>query len=93
MGGISSTGITPLSPEPGVLIKVIWGVTISVVAWVMISYAQIDGIKMLSNLGGVPAVILGLFIVVALIKVARSPEKYDKTLEDTIEEENQQKAG
>ncbi|MCM3761445.1 BCCT family transporter [Alkalihalobacillus oceani] len=85
MGGISSTGITPSSPEPGTLIKVIWGVTISVVAWMMISFAQIDGIKMLSNLGGVPAVLLGLGVVLALIKVAKSPEKYDATLEDDEE--------
>ncbi|OLS38243.1 BCCT transporter [Alkalihalophilus pseudofirmus] len=93
MGGISSTGITPESPEPGILIKVVWGVTISVVAWVMISFAQIDGIKMLSNLGGLPAVLLGLCVIVALIKVARSPEKYDKTIKQDEEEINQNRAG
>lgn len=92
MGGISSTGITPKSPEPGILIKAIWGVTISVVAWVMISFAQIDGIKMLSNLGGVPAVILGIVIIFALIKVAKSPEKYDKTIEP-MKEMDEKKAG
>ncbi|WP_368505206.1 BCCT family transporter [Alkalihalophilus sp. As8PL] len=93
MGGISSTGITPKSPEPGILIKAIWGVTISVVAWVMISFAQTDGIKMLSNLGGVPAVILGITIIFALIKVAKSPEKYDKTIKDSSEENDHKKAG
>lgn len=80
MGGISSTGITPESPEPGVLIKVIWGATIGVVAWVMISFAQLDGIKMLSNLGGVPAVLLGIGIIISLMKVVNSPEQYDKTI-------------
>ncbi|MGD6870906.1 BCCT family transporter [Sutcliffiella horikoshii] len=92
MGGISSTGITPESPEPGILIKIIWGVTISLVAWVMISFAQIDGIKMLSNLGGVPAVLLSIGTIIALIKVAKSPEKYDKTTQ-THTEEGKRKAG
>ncbi|MDQ0340561.1 choline-glycine betaine transporter [Caldalkalibacillus uzonensis] len=91
MGGISSTGISPESPEPGIMIKVIWGVTISVVAWVMISFAQIDGIKMLSNLGGVPAVLLGLMVVISLIKVARSPEKYDMTITEEQSEEQDEK--
>lgn len=81
MGGISSTGISPKSPEPGAGIKVVWGVTIGLVAWVMISFAKIDGIKMLSNLGGAPAVIIELLVVVGLVKVARNPEKYDKTIE------------
>lgn len=82
MGSISSTGITPETPEPGIWIKVTWGVTIATIAWIMISFAKIDGIKMLSNLGGVPALILGLLIVFSLMKVARNPEKYDLTDED-----------
>ncbi len=78
MGGISSTGITPSSPEPSVLIKVVWGVTVSIVAWVMISYANIDGIKMLANLGGVPALFLSLFVLGSLMKIIRNPKKYEK---------------
>lgn len=79
MGGISSSGISPKSPEPGLMIKVVWGVTVTFVSWVMISFAKIDGIKMLSNLGGVPALILELIVLVSLFKIAKSPEKYDLT--------------
>ncbi|MBU3009715.1 BCCT family transporter [Cobetia amphilecti] len=43
------------------LMKIIWGCTIGAVAWIMTAFVGIDGIKMLSNLGGVPA----LFIVIA----------------------------
>lgn len=82
MGGISSTGISPSSPEPGIGIKVVWGVTVGLVAWVMISFAKIDGIKMLSNLGGAPAVIIELLVVFGLIKIARNPQKYDKTIKE-----------
>ncbi|MFC5604765.1 BCCT family transporter [Sporosarcina koreensis] len=79
MGGISSTGITPDSPEPSIAIKVIWGISIAVIAWMMISFAEIDGIKMLSNLGGLPAMILCLLIAVSLLKVAYNPKRYDRT--------------
>ncbi|WP_158774214.1 BCCT family transporter [Cobetia sp. L2A1] len=42
------------------MMKIIWGCTIGAVSWIMTAFVGIDGIKMLSNLGGVPA----LFIVI-----------------------------
>jgi len=69
LGGISSTGISPESPSPGLFIKLLWGITIGTVAWVMISFAGIDGVKMISNLGGLPALFLVLIINIALIKI------------------------
>ncbi|WNF38427.1 BCCT family transporter [Bacillaceae bacterium IKA-2] len=79
MSGISSTGITPESPEPGIMIKVIWGVTVSIISWTMISFANIDGVKMLNNLGGVPALFLSFLVFGSLIKIMIAPHKYDKT--------------
>ncbi len=38
--------------------KIIWGSMIGVVAWVMVAFSGIDGIKMLSNLGGLPAMFI-----------------------------------
>jgi glycine betaine transporter len=90
MGGISSTGVTPESPEAGLFIKVVWGAAIGIISWIMISFAKIDGIKMLSNLGGVPALILGLLTVFALIKVARNPEKYDVASRDQNNEDQEE---
>ncbi|MFT6055373.1 MAG: choline-glycine betaine transporter [Roseivirga sp.] len=69
MGGISSTGISPDSPSPSKFIKVIWGVTIGAVAFVMISLAGVEGVKMLSNLGGLPSLFLIIAINLGLIKV------------------------
>ena len=68
MSGISSTGISPSSPSPSAFIKIIWGLAIGTVAFVMINMAGIDGIKMLSNLGGLPALFLVLTINVGLLK-------------------------
>ena len=69
LGGISSTGISPDSPTPPLLVKLVWGITIGTISWIMISFAGIDGVKMLSNLGGFPALFLILLINFALIKV------------------------
>ncbi|MHC4504398.1 MAG: BCCT family transporter, partial [Planctomycetota bacterium] len=77
MSGLSSTGISPESPEPGMFIKIVWGVMIGLIAWVMICFAHLDGIRMLSNLGGLPALLLCLAVTVCLIKVALDPKRYD----------------
>ncbi|WP_374055843.1 BCCT family transporter [Rossellomorea sp. FM04394] len=83
MSGISSSGISPESPEPGIMIKVVWGVVVSIISWTMISFANLDGVKMLNNLGGVPALFLEMFVFAALIKIARNPQKYDKTIQES----------
>ena len=75
MSGISSSGISPESPEPSVWIKIAWGTLVGIIAWVMISFSGsgattgLDGIRMLSNLGGFPALILVLFVSAGLIKL------------------------
>ncbi len=70
MASISSTGISPENPEGNKWLKIIWGVAVGTVAWIMISFTGgVDGVKMLSNLGGFPAAFLELFIIAALIRV------------------------
>ena len=77
MSGISSTGISPESPEPSMGIKIIWGAMIGLLAWIMITFARLDGIRMLSNLGGLPAMFLCIGATVCVIMVALNPRKYD----------------
>jgi choline-glycine betaine transporter len=77
MSGLSSTGISPESPEPSMPIKIVWGVLIGMVAWVMITFAHLDGIRMLSNLGGLPALFLCIGSTVCVILVAINPMRYD----------------
>lgn len=64
MSGICTTGISPENPEAPLSIKLIWGILIGLVAWVMVTKAGVEGIKIISVLGGFPA--LFLLIVVAL---------------------------
>lgn len=43
-------------------LKVLWGSVIALVAWSMTAFSGVDGIKMMSNLGGLPA----LFVVIGM---------------------------
>ena len=71
MGGISARDISLENPEPPLLIKIAWGATVGVIAWVMVAFAGIDGIKMASNLGGFPALFLIIAVAFSLIKLAQ----------------------
>lgn len=48
------------------MLKFVWGISIGVIAWVMVSFASIDGIKMMSNLGGLPAMFIIICVNVSL---------------------------
>lgn len=54
--------------------KVLWGVTIGVVSWTMVAFVGIDGIKMLSNLGGLPALLIVLAVSLTLVKWVHKPD-------------------
>ena len=74
MSGISSKSIDE-NDEPYIWMKVIWGILIGTIAWVMISFSGdgqtsgLDGIKMLSNLGGLPALFLMLVVAFGMMKM------------------------
>lgn len=74
MSGLSSTGISPESPEPSLGIKVVWGITIGAIALIMLMNSGIDGVRMISNLGGFPALFFMILAAGALVKLGRSPD-------------------
>ena len=86
MASISSTGISPENPEGNKWLKILWGTAVGIVAWVMISFTGgVEGVKMLSNLGGFPAAFLELFIIAALVRVVffhKSLNLIDLTTDD-----------
>ena len=81
MAGISSSGISPESPEGNPWLKVVWGTLVGSVAWIMISFSAsgVEGVKILSNLGGFPAAILQVFIIVSLAIVVWKHAELDQT--------------
>ncbi|MEO8496931.1 MAG: BCCT family transporter, partial [Planctomycetota bacterium] len=76
MGGISSSGISPESPEAPMPIKIAWGVIIGLTAWIMVSFNGIEGIRMTSNLGGFPALFLLFFVTVSLVVMMFQADRY-----------------
>lgn len=77
MSSISTTGITDGKQEAPAYIKIIWGATIGAVSLIFITSLGIDGIRMLSYLGGYPAMFLGILSLASLIYVMGSPHKFD----------------
>ncbi|MBA4752288.1 MAG: BCCT family transporter [Sphingopyxis sp.] len=60
MSALSTRGITPDAPEAPLWVQAVWGVTVGLVAIVLVAGGGIDGIRMMSVLGGFPA----LFVIV-----------------------------
>lgn len=62
----TTSGQTAASPLIG--LKLLWALAVGFAAWIMTSLSGIDGIKMLSNLGGLPSLfIISLFAVVLIV--------------------------
>lgn len=72
MSALSSKGISPDNPEAPLWIKIMWGSVIGLVAWTMISSAGIDGIRLISIMGGVPAMFLISLVGIGLFKTMLS---------------------
>ncbi len=77
MSSICTTGITEADQEAPLYLKVLWGGIIGTIAVIFLATFGVDGIKMLSYLGGFPALILGVLSLISLIFIMRRPEKFD----------------
>ncbi|WP_195269390.1 BCCT family transporter [Eubacterium sp. 1001713B170207_170306_E7] len=78
ISSLCSSGISPDSLEPPKFLIVIWVAVVGIVTWIMMSISEgITGIKMLSNIGGLPAMFLIILVIVCAVKIAISPQKYN----------------
>ncbi|MBA3941229.1 MAG: BCCT transporter [Sphingopyxis sp.] len=71
MSALSTHGITPDRPEAPLFVQIVWGVTVGLVAIMLVASSGIDGIRMMSVLGGFPAlfVIIGAALSLAVMAV------------------------
>lgn len=69
MTGMSMKSTDKEHQEAPLTIKIIWGVLVGVISWVMISYAGIEGIKMISTIGGFPALFLIMAVALGLVRL------------------------
>ena len=76
IGNLCTEGVTADSQEgAGLGAKLLWGGTIGIVAWSMVSFAGVDGIRMLSNLGGIAAITIVLASSLSLWKWLVRPDQ------------------
>lgn len=76
MSSLCTTGLTPDDTESPAILKIIWGVTIGAVCFIMLVSYGVDGIKKLSNLGGFPDAVLMIVFMISWIKILLNPKKY-----------------
>jgi glycine betaine transporter len=69
MAAISQKNMTQTNQEPSNALKIVWGLLIGIVSWIMVSQSDLDGIRMLSNLGGLPVLFLEMGCIVSLGKL------------------------
>ena len=65
---MSTRGLAHDAEEAPAFMKVLWGVVIGIIALIMIVFAGVDGIKMLSTLAGFPIMLLMIAIAVSAVK-------------------------
>lgn len=76
MAAMSSKGMSAENCNPKPALKVVWGGLVGVLALVMICTTGVDGIKTISNLGGLPALLFEMGAAVALLVVAFRPARF-----------------
>ncbi len=70
MSALSTRGITPDAPEAPLWVQGMWGITVGLVALVLVASGGIDGIRMMSVLGGFPALFVIIGAALSLIAMA-----------------------
>ncbi len=76
MSSLSAKGIDKTNQEAPAWIKILWGTLMGFMAWVMVSFSGVEGIKISANLGGLPALIMLVPISFALLVVCIFPDSY-----------------
>lgn len=82
LAGLVSKEISAENAEPRAWIKVVFGGVIGVITFIIVAFSDIEGVKMISNIGAFPALWIELLIAAGILKIARNPSRYDKNKED-----------
>jgi len=71
IAGVCTKSSTPkeITSRPAMGVKIFWGVLIGVVSWLMTATNGLDGIRILSNLGGAPGLLILIGCGVALVRM------------------------
>lgn len=64
------------------MMKIAFGCVIGITAYIVVTYSDISGIKMISTIGAFPALWIEILVVIGILKIAFHPERYDVHKED-----------
>jgi glycine betaine transporter len=70
MSALCVNDIRPDQPEAPLYLKFMWGAIIGLTAWTLVAYAGIDGIRLISTLGGFPAMLLIILAGLGLLRLS-----------------------
>ncbi|PSW16934.1 BCCT transporter [Photobacterium sanctipauli] len=73
MSQICTRGLSADNLKANKPLIVMWGSFVAFISWAMISFAGIDGIKMVSNLGGVFAILVLVLMSASAVSLANDP--------------------
>lgn len=77
IAALSTSGISPEAQEAPVFLKVMWGLMFAALSYIMLTISGIDGIKLVSNLGGLPNIFILLGGVFCVFTIAGNVNKYN----------------
>lgn len=75
MSNLCYLGMKNADDEAGIGIKIFWGVLIGLLGFTMLSTSGIDGIKILSNLGGLPGLVIQVISALSMVVIMLSFKK------------------
>lgn len=82
MASLCTEGLTEDDTESPVSLKIFWGFTIGALCLIMLTAFNIDGMKMLADLGGFFSGFLMILFMAAVIVILRNPAGFDCHQED-----------
>lgn len=81
MAGISTSGISPDSPEAPMWLKCAWGFVAMAVGYIMIAAVGVDGVKIIANFGGMFAALIMIGATASLGILIKRHKRFDKTIQ------------
>lgn len=91
IAALSTSGISPKEQEAPVFLKVMWGVMFAVLSYIMLTISGIDGIKLVSNLGGLPNIFILLGGVFCVFVISSNVKKYNLVDKNAMEGDKEKK--
>lgn len=85
VAAMSTRGITPENAEAPALLKIVWGVVMGLLAYIMVSLSGVDGVKMIGAVAGLPIMILMLTLFVSTLKGVYWPDVEWRLFKDKTE--------